>query len=88
MFDWDTFMRLLGNRGVTDTCPACGESGTWAHGNDLVGLLLADENRNIRPTGGIIVAPLACQSCGYLRLFVPAVIEGYAPSDDEASDGG
>jgi hypothetical protein len=86
MFDWDTFMRLLGNRGVTDTCPACGESGTWGHGDHLAGLLLMDEHRNISPTGGIAVAPLACQNCGYLRLFVPAVIEGYAPDDDGLAD--
>jgi hypothetical protein len=51
----------------------------WGHGDHLVGLPLADENRNLKPHGGIAVAPLACTNCGFLRLFVPAAIEGYGP---------
>jgi predicted RNA-binding Zn-ribbon protein involved in translation (DUF1610 family) len=79
-FDWDTFLNLLTSRGVSDECPACGHA-QWGHGDHIVGLLLADENQNIEPQGGIAAVPLACTNCGYLRMFVPAAIDGDAPTD-------
>jgi hypothetical protein len=79
MFEWDVFLELLRNRGVTNLCPTCGTDAEWGHGDHLAGLVLLDEKRNVKPHGGIAVAALVCRNCGYLRLFVPAAIEGYGP---------
>jgi predicted nucleic-acid-binding Zn-ribbon protein len=79
MFDYSVFLDVLANRGVAKECPACGGT-ELGYGDHLVGFQLVDENRNLKPQGGIAVAALACRNCGHLRLFVPAAIEGYGPS--------
>ena len=48
MFQWDVFLQVLGNRGVTDRCPVCEQETEWGHGDHLAGLTLLDENRKPR----------------------------------------
>jgi predicted RNA-binding Zn-ribbon protein involved in translation (DUF1610 family) len=81
VFDYQEFMNVMTSRGVDAQCPACGED-DWAHGDHLLGLQLVDENRNLKPTGGVAAAGFVCRNCGYLRLFVPIAVRGYGPAED------
>ncbi len=76
MYDYRDLMNVLSSRGVDPRCAACGED-DWAHGDHLLAMLLVDENRNLKTTGGVSVAAFLCRNCGYVRLFAPDAIRGF-----------
>jgi hypothetical protein len=76
MFQWDVFLQVLGNRGVTDRCPVCD------HGDHLAGLRLLDENRNVKPAGGSLSPPRSAGApTSQSRLRSPSTVRS-APSGE------
>jgi hypothetical protein len=88
MFEYETFMEGLTDRGVDWRCELCG-GGDWRFGDQLFGLPFVGQKRDPQPQGGLAVAACACFNCGHLRLFVPSAIEDQGrvtlrPSDPDA----
>jgi hypothetical protein len=84
MFQWDVFLQVLGNRGVTDRCPVCEQETEWGHGDHLAGLTLLDENRNVKPKGGSLLPPRSAgapTSQTTSRLRSPSTVRS-APSGE------
>jgi hypothetical protein len=75
MFEYESFMEALTNRGVDWRCELCG-GGEWSFGDELVGLPFVGQERD-HPQGGLAVAAFACFNCGHLRLFVPSALENH-----------
>ena len=85
LFNNEEFFGVLARRGVKRDCLACGSTATRTS-DHLVRLRMLDADNNIKPDGGYAAAVLACDNCGYLHLFVPALVEGYGWTAEESAD--
>lgn len=73
MFDYDTFMETLVDKGATPACPSCGGE-DWRHGEHLLALRRHGDTQHIRG-GGELVAAYFCRNCGFARLHATGEAE-------------